>query len=340
MKERYSSLKPLEGKDLLCWAITICHFFDVKNNIKHRGDLGLPIDEKMTLPLSFNDFLNYMQKKTNIDAGRLNSVFYNIINRLEAGSILIRCDGASSGSPPFCQTYYFMKELTALQQKNYLWLADSLGLGFLQYLAEDYTIHLTGKDEDGNHRNGTGILITSKHILTCKHNIEDMTIDKHITYKGKNYEILCTKKHPNLDFAILYLNFDVSPYHEIGINDVSVLSEVVVLGFPPIPMSDNGYILSLRGEVNSIITDYVEKQMCLVLSSTVRPGNSGGPVFSKDGYLVGMVMRMNEISGSSDENATSAGIVEPYYMAYHGKVLHRAIMDIDETIDIKFEDYQ
>ena len=132
-----------------------------------------------------------------------------------------------------------------------------------------------------------------------------------------------------------------------GNHDV-VLDEVLVMGYPPIPFTKDAYMVALKGEVNAVVEDYSSIKH-LVLSSTVRPGNSGGPVISQCGYLVGMVTQTTCNTNSTkdkqnklNDDAETEKLMDkaPYYMALNGQELFESIKEIDGNIDIFFENYQ
>lgn len=121
-------------------------------------------------------------------------------------------------------------------------------------------------------------------------------------------------------------------------NSVSILDEVLIMGYPPIPCTGDAYLLTQKGEVNSIVYDYLNKVENIVVSSITRPGNSGGPVISRGGYLVGMVTHFTEIKTSTDKKEEATDF--PFYMAMSGKELYNGIKEIDSDLAICYEDYQ
>lgn len=68
-----------------------------------------------------------------------------------------------------------------------------------------------------------------------------------------------------------------------------VLDTILTFGYPPISRIKETPLIVQKDEINAISTNY-NGDKCLIYSSVVRPGNSGGPIFSDKGYFVGMVI--------------------------------------------------
>jgi S1-C subfamily serine protease len=104
---------------------------------------------------------------------------------------------------------------------------------------------------------------------------------------------------PDLDLAVLYVNGTNQPYLALGDSDVVTSGQPVqALGFPfgrtlsisrdtlasvvPEITTTTGTISAVRG------TESGERRV-LQIDGNVNPGNSGGPVVTKDGFVVGVV---------------------------------------------------
>ena len=77
-----------------------------------------------------------------------------------------------------------------------------------------------------------------------------------------------------------------TPYR-IRLSAVEVGEEVYILGFP-LP-SSMGNELKLTTGVVSSSSGYHDNPALFQVSAPVQPGNSGGPVFDKEGRLIGVV---------------------------------------------------
>lgn len=94
-----------------------------------------------------------------------------------------------------------------------------------------------------------------------------------------------------------------------------VLSEAVVMGYPPIPLTREPYLISARAEVNAVIDIPTVPHIHFVLSAIPRGGFSGGLVFSEYGFLIGMVTQSLLNDGAPEQLGFFTAIsVEPMYI--------------------------
>jgi hypothetical protein len=68
-----------------------------------------------------------------------------------------------------------------------------------------------------------------------------------------------------------------------------VLSEVLVLGYPPIPLTREAHLVVARAEVNAIITTPPNSKVQFVVSATPRGGFSGGLALSEYDFALGVI---------------------------------------------------
>jgi hypothetical protein len=178
---------------------------------------------------------------------------------------------------------------------------------------------------------GTGFHIGEGLIVTARH-VANQTI-KSITRESGGTPVIIEKKiFPEdcaVDLAILVTNFHkldppsggkqkripcipLGQYLDSWLGDDFILSKVLVMGYPNIPMSTAPFLVSAEAEVNAIIKIYHGRHCRLIVSSMARGGFSGGPIISAGGFLIGVV---TESLVSNNANAESgfftATSVEP-----------------------------
>lgn len=161
---------------------------------------------------------------------------------------------------------------------------------------------------------GNGIIVTAQHVI-------DYSLSKVITHHLHNeLEVRKIHRHPNdlVDLALLETNFNIDdalknttymytdgvrqPATErhstsipIGghlddwIGDELVLSEVLLLGYPRIPLSREPVLTAALGHVNAIIDRYLGPHPFFIVSCMARGGFSGGPAISEYGFLLGVI---------------------------------------------------
>ena len=94
-----------------------------------------------------------------------------------------------------------------------------------------------------------------------------------------------------------------------------VLSEAIVLGYPPVPMTTGPILIGARAEVNAQVDLYDTSSVHFILSSMPRGGFSGGLAMSEYRFALGVVTR----SLGSDYSPTELGFmtitsIEPIYV--------------------------
>lgn len=99
----------------------------------------------------------------------------------------------------------------------------------------------------------------------------------------------------------------------VGTSDF-VLSEVVVLGYPPIPLAREPVLVATRAEVVAQIDRYDAPHVHFVLSSMPRGGFSGGVAYSEWGFVLGALTQSLIADGKPEEFGYFAVTsVEPIY---------------------------
>lgn len=128
---------------------------------------------------------------------------------------------------------------------------------------------------------------------------------------------------PNVDVAAFQVaNIDVrTPYVQIGghLDDWLgssdfVLSEGIILGYPPIPLTNAPHLVAARAEVNAQVDLRSAKHVHFILSAMPRGGFSGGLAVTENEFALGVVT----CSLLSDNKESELGFftvlsVEPIY---------------------------
>ena len=127
-----------------------------------------------------------------------------------------------------------------------------------------------------------GFLLTSAHVINEKDKIE-------VTIPGKNLSIPAKliALDRTADLALLKIKNSTTPLPIIDWTNVSSGLDIVTLGFPnPKALGDSLKITS--GIINSIESNK-STPFLFQFSAQIHPGNSGGPVLSLAGDVVGIV---------------------------------------------------
>lgn len=163
-----------------------------------------------------------------------------------------------------------------------------------EYIAEKYLpcVFKIIVFKKGEQKIGTGFLTTrgdsQQIIITNKHVIDG--VDK-IEIKGYSDTIHeytdCTTDEKN-DLAFLCLKESISCQGFVFNEEIRLLSEILTIGYPPIPTTRAAYPVFHLGEINSSVETYWNNALFL-FSAKTNPGNSGGPIIDSMGMVVGIV---------------------------------------------------
>ncbi len=164
----------------------------------------------------------------------------------------------------------------------------------LRSVVEIYTI-----TEDGNGA-GSGTIISWQEtsngkgialIVTCYHVIEKAYYVNIRNVNGGVYPAGLIGANPNGDVAVLWAELDYTPSVAIfgKSSDLTVGEEIYAIGNPMGSLGGTvtqGIISSTMREVK--ISDFHQELTLLQIDSAINKGNSGGALFTTDGYYVGM----------------------------------------------------
>lgn len=168
---------------------------------------------------------------------------------------------------------------------------------------------------------GEGVFVTARHVVEGSDILSigldggaNLTlIDGPYFHADESVDVAVFKvSGVNGETPIVPLGTHVEDY--MGIDDF-VLTEAIVLGYPPIPMSTRAALVGARAEVSAHIQLYDGRPYTyFALSAMARGGFSGGPVFSEYGFALGMITR-SLIDGEQpvEQGYMTAIAVEPLY---------------------------
>lgn len=353
MSERYSVLRPLNEEEMHFFACQIFNFFNPLHNRTIRKEISWQNDTGAVRPFSLWDFLEYLSKTGKCpDPHKYMAHIQQICNKMTEYGVLTLA-GYSQGAPGLNRCYYAMKELTDLEAENTFWLGVVLGENYLRKKLEAYIVRIEGESSKGI-GTGSGILISENCILTCRHNIVDMNITS-CWIGERRLEIISAATHDKYDIGIIkiaeLMDYNSFPY----LGSPYILDKTLTLGYPPISGMREPLLFAQRGEINAIGKETFSGCECVAISSITHPGNSGGPVFSLYGYIVGIVTESTMFVDSFDskgseksntgENTTKEDCLDnnknsPFYLAISSNTIRNAVSEIGEGVEIRFEDYQ
>ena len=86
-----------------------------------------------------------------------------------------------------------------------------------------------------------------------------------------------------------------------------------------------------RGEVTNAQVTTFSDQTLFLYSAIARPGNSGGPIISSTGHVVGIVTE--ELKEDADPNSL-------FYAGVGAGEIAKAVSELDVSVKVPIEDYR
>jgi S1-C subfamily serine protease len=223
-------------------------------------------------------------------------------------------------------------------------------------------VRITSRTVQGDLSSGSAFHIGDGWLATAAHVVRDVTIEEVVGHRGQEVQIERVLFHSDerVDLALLKTDFELSHYltmtkivnppegfiqtdHiQIGghlddwIGDELVLSKVLLMGFPPVPLSREPVLLAAEGEVNAVVDKYSGPHPHFIISCMGRGGYSGGPVLSEYGFLLGVLTESLVMDGKSEELGYSSAVsVQPLLAMLHENGIYPA--SNRETLEVLFD---
>jgi len=164
---------------------------------------------------------------------------------------------------------------------------------------------VTVKTPEGDYSNGAAFHVGGGFFITARHVVHGNTFEElapeAICRKPTEVTEIYLPSDPNDDVALLKTTFEPYESHdregsdvvEIGghlddwISDAFMLWDVVLFGYPRIPLTHGVELVCVSGQVNAIVDRMPKRYLRFIISSVPRGGFSGGPVMT-EGFLLGV----------------------------------------------------
>lgn len=328
-------LTPLSVAELRDVAVALLGAFSFRRIMELRGgELSQPL-----IPRTLGDALADL-RAANLPADPWK--VDPIVRRLADAGHLVPA-GTGRGSPPLNVAYHQMVALTQRQKLGLLWLTRALGWSFLLHEVAAHVAQVEGTSASGDAASGSGILVADGVVLTNRHVVRDMT-PTCVWIGDRRFPIAsvapsATSAPDVPDIALVRLDCAPSEARAprgLAARDADVLEPVAVMGYPPVPNAVHHTMIAQSGEVSGEVAEAYDHQPYFLVSATVRPGNSGGPIFGADGRLIGIVTRSFERPAEGSE----ASYPFPHFAGVPARVLRDEIALLDPALDFPWETYE
>lgn len=177
-------------------------------------------------------------------------------------------------------------------------------------------VAVDGRTRTGATSRGTGFFAVpfvggAATLYTCRHNVDPgagIEVTGVTGADGVSYPFGSPRCHPTEDVAtipILGATPETPIFHFR--DEAEVFDEVYTIGFPLVPCAEAGAV-GHRGEVNGFAKLYLGGSDVILISNLVSPGNSGGPLVDRDGFVVGMSIKWLEGEWDGERARFSAAL--------------------------------
>lgn len=328
---RYSQLANFSFANRIKLTIEALKFFHPNGYQEKCQVLGKEPIENRTESFTARDFVRYLRLSgTLAEADRYVSRIAELLIQLEQKKLLTN---VGRSNDVYLGTYYcFMLELTFLQKNGTLWLASVFGPEFLYHGYGSSIVQITGVKSNGDEHAGTGLLIAPTWLLTCAHVLDDMNVHDQQVFFGESHRIVRKLSHPKVDVGLVEVTPSMQMLPDIAFRDPIVGESVVTLGYPRVPLSREAALVIQRGEVTNPNITLLIGRTVFLYSAIARPGNSGGPIISETGHVIGIVTE--ELFEKSDD------FKMPFYTGIQTTELVRAIADLGQPVTLPVESYE
>ena len=319
-------------------AFSAVRFFNPLKYAESCAAIGKPASRSPE-PFSITEFMTFLENNREFPKKPSVLRVVQILERMSSSGVLYNV-GKKGGGPQFLSDcYLFFNTYSPESRGNGLfWLCSALGADFLYYLSASGVVHITGKDCRGDVRSGTGLVLNPYHIITCRHVVRDMCLDREQTFQGIKclVDANAIHVHEKHDVAVIPVNTALNPLAGLVFQNPVIAQAVYTLGYPRIPCTTEAVLAMHSGAVTCESVVKFSGESLFLYSAISRPGNSGGPVISEDGYLVGI--SAEHLTMESDDVWSSA--FSPHYAGVAAQSIISAVADMGLDVQIPFEDFE
>ena len=316
-----------------------CSFFDARRMAANHKAIGKKVagKEGVPEPLTMEDFLKYVDviglfaKKPNAFRA------VGLVEEMASAGLLVYA--GSSGKRLFAglQNSYIYMATGHERRRDLFRLVPVLGPEYLYKLCAPGLIHITGTKRDGDVASGTGLVIGSSHVLTCGHVVRDMELDREQRFQGRKCIVneASIHAHPDVDIAVVEVDGErLSPLKGALFQTPVVAQTVYTLGYPRLPGLRDASVIMQPGTVTSESVTSLAGESLFLYSAVARPGNSGGPVVSRDGYIVGLSI----VDATAEYHPNEA--FSPHYAGIPAEIVAEAVAGLGLGVELPFETYE
>ena len=135
---------------------------------------------------------------------------------------------------------------------------------------------------------GTGFFVTnSGHIVSNNHVVDSCSAVK-VHYKGDVSVAKILAVDRSNDLALMKIDSNTNDFFNISNEDATLMTDIYVAGYP-FGQSVSSSIKVTKGVVSGL-SGLGDNYSNMQIDAALQPGNSGGPIFTKEGDIVGVAV--------------------------------------------------
>jgi hypothetical protein len=162
---------------------------------------------------------------------------------------------------------------------------------------------------------GAGIFVTAAHVVSNRNvtrlvaeNLGEIVAEEILIYKETSD--VAGIRSPSVPLAAVPLGTN---WDDVMNDEAFYLVPVLLMGYPPVPMSREPRPVAVSGEVEAVIDRYDAKHPHFVVSPLPRGGFSGGPVIVGWDFCLGVVSQELRTGTLEEPGFTAVLSIEPVW---------------------------